>query len=83
MNTLIIAVCFFIGFFICYPFYRKMLSVAKDMKAEFSTDAEGRKGFNNGVHGNFFMGQVYVLMLPIFLNLLITFALYLLVQKLS
>ena len=53
------------------------------MNAEFSTDAEGREGFNNGVHGNFFLGKVYVLMLPIFCNLLITFALYLLVQRLS
>lgn len=83
MNVLIISVCFFIGFLICFPFYRKMLSVAKDMNADFSTDVEGRKGFNNGVHGNFFMGMAYVLMLPIFCNLLITFAMYLLVQKLS
>ena len=80
MNVLVVTVCLFIGFLICFPFYRKMLNVVKDMNAEFSTDAEGREGFNNGVHGNFFLGKVYVLMLPIFCNLLITFALYLLVQ---
>lgn len=83
MNVLIISVCIFVGFLICFPFYRKMLNVAKDMKADFSTDVEGRKGFNNGVHGNFFMGMVYVLMLPVFCNLLITFVLYLLVQKVN
>lgn len=59
-----------------------MLKVAKDMNADFSKDVEGRKGFNNGVHGNFFIGMVYVLILPIFCNLFITFALYLLAHRL-
>ncbi|RUO20473.1 hypothetical protein CWE08_08400 [Aliidiomarina iranensis] len=80
---IIFFVCILVGFAICLPFYKKMLNVVREMDREFSSDVKGRSGFNNGVHGNFFMGKLYVLMLPMFCNLLIAFLLYLLIQKLS
>ncbi|KZN44471.1 hypothetical protein [Pseudoalteromonas luteoviolacea] len=82
MSYVLLFLCVIVCLFFLSPFYKKMLSVVKDMDAEFSAGVKKESGFKNGAEGNFFIAKFYVMLLPLACHGIASFLLYLVASKL-